>query len=450
MGKRIQDLMRNSHLRRTPPRKHWAARRTAAGLRGKSRAGRALCYNRHAFILIHVLRKVPSLKFGAISFGVALLLLALFACSGGNPAPQSTSLFPQRAFVSDAGAGSLQIINSLRDILDFTNSVNVGNSPGLMALAPNRRFTLVFNALGNTISVVNNAQESQTATISLPSWTESMAISPDSSTGYVAMPAAQVLGQPSGVVDVLDLVNNRVQFSLAVAQAHWLVLNHSGNRVLVFSDNSNSVTVINPSQIGKGNYSTIVPGFDHPVWAVFSQDDSTAYIMNCGPECGGTNAGLTVLNMNTNTPTATIGLAGATMATLINGNVYVVGSGHGVGTLQTVSTTGLFASAPINISNGYHWRMELGSNNKLFIGSRGCSGSGCLSILDLTSNKAVVDTPNGDVTGIAPIPGRNIVYVIEGGELRIFDTTTDAPSTTQFIDIVGRAVDVKEIDPAAH
>lgn len=345
----------------------------------------------------------------------------------------------------------MQIIDSLHDILDITNTINVGTSPGLMVVAPNRLFTLVFNALGNTVSVVNNTQESQTTAIALPSWTESMAISPDSSTGYVAMPSAQVLGQPSGMVDVLDLVNNRVKYSLSVPQAHWLVVNHSGNRVLVFSDNSNSVTVINPSQIGKGGYSTLVPGFERPAWAVFSQDDSTAYIMNCGPECGGANAGLTVLNMNTNTPTATIGLAGATRATLINGNLYVVGSGHGVGTLQTVTTSGLFASAPISISNGYHWRMELGSNNQLFIGSRGCSGrSGCLTILDLTSNKAVLDTPNGDVTGIAPIPGRNIVYVIEGGELRIFDTTTDAPSTTEFVDIVGQAIDVKEIDPAAQ
>lgn len=390
--------------------------------------------------------RLPSLRFGAISFCVAFLAL-LSGCSGSSP-QQTTSGFPQRAFVSNSGGGSVQIIDSIHDILDFATSISAGTSPGLMALAPSRKFTLVFDSTGNSISVINNAQESQTAAISLPSWTESMTISPDSSLGYVAMPAAQVLAKPAGIVDVLDLVNNRVKNILQIPQAHWLAVNHSGNRVLVFSDNSDAVTVINPAQIGKGAFSTTVTGFDRPVGAVFSEDDSVAYVLNCGAECGGTSAGVTVLNMNTNTTGAAVGLSGATSAMLINGNLYVAGSGHGVGTLQVVNTAGLTASAPVSISNGYHWRMELGSRNKLFIGSRGCTNRGCLSIFDISSNQVVIDTPNGDVTGIAPIPNRNIVYVIEGGELRIFDTTTSAPSTTRFLDIVGKAIDVKEIDPA--
>jgi hypothetical protein len=52
---------------------------------------------------------------------------------------------------------------------------------------------------------------------------------------------------------------------------------------------------------------------------------------------------------------------------------------------------------------------------------------------------------NFDVTGIAPISNRNIVYVVQGGELNIYDTTTDALTPTQ-IDVVGKAVDVKYVD----
>ena len=386
------------------------------------------------------------MKFGATALSVVLLIV-LTACSGGSaPNTSSVSNIRPRAFVTNAEAGNVQIVNAGTDVLDFANSINVGSSPGLMALAPNRGLTLVFNSLSNNVSVVNNTQEAQAAAISIPSWTESMAVAPDSTLGYVAMPAATVLGQPAGILDVLDLANNTVKFSLNLPQAHRLALNHSGNRLLVFSDNSNSVTVINPNQIGKGAYSATVTGFDRPVGAVFTDDDSTAYVLNCGPECGGSNAGMTVLHMNNNTTGATVGLAGATVGTLFGGNLYVAGSGNGVGTVQVVNTASLVASPPVNISNGYHNRMELGSNNKLFVGSHGCSTRGCLSIFDIGAKTAVVDTPSGDVTGIAPIAGRNVVYVVEGGELRIFNTKTSAPSTTQFIDIVGQAMDVKEVD----
>jgi hypothetical protein len=83
----------------------------------------------------------------------------------------------------------------------------------------------------------------------------------------------------------------------------------------------------------------------------------------------------------------------------------------------------------------------------LFIGATSCGTSkGCLTVFDFNAKTAVVDTPSGDVTGIAPIANRSVAYVIEGGQLRVFDTKTSAPSTTAFIDIVGPAVDVKEVD----
>jgi len=395
----------------------------------------------------YVFRKVPILKIGATALSAVLLLL-LAGCgygSSGGTNQQTVSNIRPRAFVSNATADVLQIMNAAKDAL-VTNTISVGVQPGLMALAPNKSFTLVFNAGSNNLSVVDNLKETQTTTIALPSWTESIAISPDSTLGYVAMPAATVLGQPAGLLYVLDLVHNHVKVGVNIPQVHWVVVNGSGSRVLAFSDNSDSVTVISPSQIGKGAVSTTVSGFDRPVWGVFSSDGSKAYILNCGPECGGSNAGITVLDMASNTAGATVGLSGATMGMLNNGNLYVAGSGHGVGTLQVVNTAGLTASPPVTISNGYHNRMELSSNNKLFIGSRGCSGRGCLSIFDIGANTAVVDTPNGDVTGIAPIGGGNEVYVVEGGELRIFDTTTSAPSTIHFVDIVGKAMDVKEVD----
>jgi hypothetical protein len=49
------------------------------------------------------------------------------------------------------------------------------------------------------------------------------------------------------------------------------------------------------------------------------------------------------------------------------------------------------------------------------------------------------------VTGIEPIPTRHVVYLAQGGELQIYDTTTDKLQATQ-LDISGEVIDVKTVD----
>ena len=381
-----------------------------------------------------------------------MLALALSSCSGSssssNPSGTTVSGVKPRAFVTNSFAGGVQIVDASKDTLVRTNQITVGVDPGLMVLSPNKLTTLVFNnGGGNNVSVIDNTREAQTAQIQLPGPTESIVISPDNNTGYAACPTATPLGRQAGILQVMDLVGHRATTTLNIPEVRAFVINHAGTRILAFSDNSDSVTVVDTTQFGLGNPVTVVPGFDRPVWGVFSDDDTTAYIFDCGPECGGVSAGMTQLNMANNAPGGSVALSGATFGTLLNGSLYVAGSASGSGTLQVVDPNALTTSAPISISNGYHDRMELGADSKLFIGATGCGAvKGCLTIFDTGAQTAVIDAPFGDVTGIAPIPNRSVVYVIEGAELRIFDTKTSAVSTTAFIDIVGPAVDVKEID----
>ena len=98
------------------------------------------------------------------------------------------------------------------------------------------------------------------------------------------------------------------------------------------------------------------------------------------------------------------------------------------------------------------------SNGQIFIGARTCtnintpaSGSnpgevrGCLSIFNTSSSNVVFPADNGDVTGLQPITNRNVVYAVQQGELRIYDTTTDKLQAQQ-VDILGQAIDVKLVD----
>jgi hypothetical protein len=108
----------------------------------------------------------------------------------------------------------------------------------------------------------------------------------------------------------------------------------------------------------------------------------------------------------------------------------------------------------LTITDGYHNRMALTADNHVFIGARNCSNvntaseqRGCLSIYSAANNSVVIGTDLGDVTGIQPVTGRTEVYVVQNGELRIWDTIKDALILPQNqIDLVGHAVDVKIVD----
>jgi hypothetical protein len=90
--------------------------------------------------------------------------------------------------------------------------------------------------------------------------------------------------------------------------------------------------------------------------------------------------------------------------------------------------------------------MAVTSDNQVFVGAQGCS-SRCLAIYNSNNGNLVIGPDFGDVTGIQPISGRTQVYVVENGELRNWSTLTDTLSPQQQqMDIIGQAVDVKQVD----
>jgi hypothetical protein len=263
---------------------------------------------------------------------------------------------------------------------------------------------------------------------------------------------------------------------IPIAGARYLVPSHNGNRILVLGSRADMVTVLTPSSVGtRADPRLDIQSslFDHPVWGVFSSDDSTAYILNCGPECGGTTASITLVDINSNLPGPTIPVDAGTIGLLSGNTLYVAGTRPGANTcagsttptsattcgeVSTVDLGTMTVSATATITDGYHNQIQMGANNQLFIGARTCtnisvpaSGSnpgevrGCLSILDTSKSTVVVPPAIGDVTGIQPISRRAVVYVVQNGQLNIYDTTTDKLQKTQ-VDIIGQAIDVLQVD----
>ncbi len=411
------------------------------------------------------------LKRAFVIFSSLLVNSLLFITGCGYSAPPATgtgatvanpnvSLILNRVFVTNQSTGVVQIVDATADttkdaqtaVTGVTPTITVGALPRFMVVASTTKNTLVYNAGGNSLAIIDNTQETVLGSVTLPSFTESIVVSADGKTAYAAFPA---LGQ----VVTVDVANKALGTTvLSIPGARRLAIAHNGSKILVFGNGSDTFTVINTSD----NTQAAAPaGFDRPFTAVFSSDDSKAFILNCGPECGGIAAGVGVLNIGANnvyTLSQSVAVpGGATVGIADTTNLYVAGSPNpGTlkgGMLSVINLSSPAVTSSVPISDGVHTSMALSSNNKVYVGARTCTTrdatntavSGCLSFFNISGTTATLSAPLGDVTSIQPIKGRNVVYVIEGGELQIYDTTADTLQPTQ-IDIVGTAVDVKQID----
>jgi DNA-binding beta-propeller fold protein YncE len=402
---------------------------------------------------------------GIVSFLLVVAGVFLVSCGGGGSSSSQTnnpvSKISKRAFVSNSTGGVtglVQIIDAAQDKLS-TFTIGAGSGPTLMVESQDKKQTVVFDSNTNTLVIVDNATEAAKSTLPLRNPTESFAISSDDRFVFAAERNTIASGATlAGAVEVFDTTNLAAGATVvSVPGARTLVLSHNNSTLLVFSDNSNSVSIINTASL-PGTAPTIPITFDRPVSAVFTTDDATAYVLNCGLECGGTTAGVSALSLATQTVTSTSPSVPAHVALLNGSTLYVAGTAPSApGTLTVLNANGLTPMASIAIPDGIHDRIALGSNGKLFVGARACSNTGtqgCLAIYDTAANTVVIHPPllgpsgapiPDDVTSLEPIPNRSVVYVCEGGELNIYNTTNSSLQTNPAIDIVGKAVDVKEV-----
>jgi hypothetical protein len=245
-----------------------------------------------------------------------------------------------------------------------------------------------------------------------------------------------------------------------------------------------------------GNYYGAPLTFDRPTKAVFSSDGSTAYILSCGPECGGSKASISLVPVapliflqglssgllpcnlpaisscpNTNSaPMVNIPIPGGASNALVDrSTMYVVGQkpqaiqGQTLfaGNLTVVNLANNTAASPLAISDGQPGatsRMIEADDNTLWIAMTGCtsgvryatnptSGYGCLTMYNTSTQKVVLLEPYiGNATGIAAVTGLHKLYAAEGGQVYIYSTADGSSIDNQYVTVTGTAYDVAYID----
>jgi len=433
--------------------------------------------------------------------------LNIIAC--GTPQPASGNAVTMRVLASQGVTtavtfGALVTINGEFDTLAGLPPLGSGDF-GLMAVSPSRNIATAFDSNSNTVDAFNTATEKSIGNVHIQGATISMVVPTASPLGYAAVPTATVNGFSFiGAVDVMNFATGGLT-AIAVPSAQMVVSNSNGTQLLVFSSDSDAITVLAPavalppvdtSCLPTSNspppnaVCTIVQDsrLSRPVNAIIS--GSTAYVLNCGLQCGGTQqASVAVLDLGSLTITSTVQVNGATDALLNGSTLYVAGTGTPTGPLCSTLTNSInpataatycgtldivdlntmtdpYFNSPtteIAIPDGYHQRMDLTQDGQLFVGSRDCTNignannpsgevRGCLAIYNTFTNALVIPPDNGNVDGLQGFTTRYIEYVAEGGNLRVYDTTKDIlyinadflPLGT--IGVVGYVGDVKAID----
>jgi hypothetical protein len=429
----------------------------------------------------------------------------------------------QAAFTPTAHSGVF-VVDVQAEGLARVPGIGAGSAPGLMAISPNRATLLAFDSSSGAVQIVDTTKETNTGSITLPGpntqtagTTISMVIPASGGPGYAADPVAgnNLWASPGGIIE-MDLTTGAITTQIGVPNAQMVIGNATGTQLLVFSGDSDAVSVISPvnavAPIDQGCNTapnpvcTVVPGFDRPVFGVVS--GNTAYILNCGAECGGKQASVSVFDLNTLTIAATTPVNGATIALLSGSALYVAGNGTATGTpcasiknagttqatycgtldildVSTTPPTDPYFNNPageVGIPDGYHDRIDLGLGGKLFIGSYDCTNignsnnnplpptpppgevRGCLAIFDTTkpgNATAFMPPINGDVTGLQGfsnfifVPALNVTYaqeyVAENGTLWVYNTQTDQLVvddilTLGTLPLAGDIIDVKAVD----
>jgi hypothetical protein len=233
-----------------------------------------------------------------------------------------------------------------------------------------------------------------------------------------------------------------------------------------------------------GTYYGAPLSFDRPVKAVYSTDGGTAYVLNCGPECGGTTASVSILPV---APTiyligeasgilpssaalaaSTIAIKGGASNALVDSStLYVVGQQPQVvngetlfaGHLTVVNLSNNTASNPVAISDGLPGapsRMIEADNNTLWVAMTKCNNGvrantpgqpyGCLTMYNTSTGAVSLQPYLGDATGIAAVTGLNKIYTTEGGQVYIYSTVDGTALDNQYVTVTGTAFDVAYMD----
>ena len=420
--------------------------------------------------------------------GVVVLYKAPEYGYAGRPVPPSGLLQRVLAAYSGTGApsgsGGLEILDGLRDlrgnVQNTTKSYSISGysepEPISIINFPEETTGYALDYTSGTLSSINYSKETSSGTVdNFGSQPPSAAAAP---LGTAFAGTAQQAGQ-------LVFTTLGVTYDLNLPGVDKVVIDPGFSVVLAMVQNSNTLyrlvrlpatpnPVLPPGYVDcepllLPQYCVVpVPGtYDRPVNVNFSLDGTTAYVLNSGPENGGTTASVSFLNMsdlNINTvptpsapspnPMETLPVAnpvpipGGVTASVSDGTyLYLAGQqlqatgpykGLFAGNLTTVNLSTYAVSPPVSISDGTHTKLLFADSNTLWVAASNCANGvrAATAAAELASQGYTDQAGNYNcltmlTTGTATPPATIIPAVVQSNNGSVAAVPVPYPNTDQ-------------------
>ena len=173
------------------------------------------------------------------------------------------------AYVTNYSSNTVSVVNTANNTVSAT--IPVGSGPYGVAVHPNGTTVYVTNYAGSSVSVIDAATNLVTATIPVATHPYGIDVSPDGSRLYIA-------AYSSNSVTVIDTSTNLVVATVPVgASPRAVVVSHDGSRVYVANFAANSISVIDP--VSNAVAATVtLPAGSGPIGLMLTPDNQTLYV----------------------------------------------------------------------------------------------------------------------------------------------------------------------------
>ncbi|WP_405692562.1 IPT/TIG domain-containing protein [Streptomyces sp. NBC_00057] len=311
-------------------------------------------------------------------------LTAFFATAipvGGNPLGVALTPGGTRAYVANRSSNTVSVIDTATNTV--TATIPTGAGPTLVAIAPDGAHVYVSVADAALLSVIDTATNTVTASVAVGAGATGVSVTPDGARVYVA-------NQNASTVSVIDTATNTVIATIAVGNGPTgVTVTPDGAHVYVGNLASNTISVIDTAT---NTVTTTISGLNGPAVVGITPDGAHGYVSNNGSDT------VTVVDLATNAITGSIVVGDQPRFVTISQNgAHVYVANYGSNTVSVIATATNTLAGNLRVGAGPTGVAVTPDDSRLYVTN---TDAGTLSVIPLTLIPNEGSTAGGTIVTI--------------------------------------------------